>query len=110
MSKYFHTSLRGSCHQVVVLSPDLGIGRLVESKKKRKRLTESEIEARTREDELFAELAKPPQLLGDLSKLAGMGEVPDEAAGKATAGAAGKVVGEPSAVVADEVTSSSTLI
>jgi hypothetical protein len=44
--------------------------RLVEStKKKRKRLTEEEIEARTKEDELFAELAKPPQLLGDLSKL-----------------------------------------
>jgi len=48
---------------------EMEMDELVESKNKRKRLTEEEIDARKKEDELFAELAKPPQLLGDLSKL-----------------------------------------
>jgi hypothetical protein len=41
--------------------------RLVESGKKRKRLTEAELEVRKQEDELFDALAKPPKVLEGLA-------------------------------------------
>jgi len=39
------------------------------TKKKRKRLTEEELELRQKEDELFDELAKPPKILEGLDEL-----------------------------------------
>ena len=42
---------------------------LEESSRKRKRLTDEELQERKREDELFATLAKPPKLLDDFSEL-----------------------------------------
>ena len=42
---------------------------LEQSSKKRKRLTDEELQVRKKEDELFAELAKSPKLLDDFSEL-----------------------------------------